>query len=76
MRAIYLYAALSNAALLVVQPEDLLYMIDPVNVPGTFTEYRNWSRKLSNDLCELLKNPDTREVLQALGQGETWRESE
>ncbi len=68
MRAIYLYAALSNAALLVVQPEDLLYMIDPVNVPGTFTEYRNWSRKLNSDLRELLKNPDTREVLQALSK--------
>ncbi len=68
MRAIYLYAAMSNAALLVVQPEDLLYMIDPVNVPGTFAEYRNWSRKLTGDLCELLKQPDTREVLQALNK--------
>jgi len=68
MRAIYLYSALSNAALLVVQPEDLLYMIDPVNVPGTFTEYRNWSRKLSGDVCELLTNPDTQEVLQALNK--------
>jgi len=66
MRAIYVYAALSNAALLVVQPEDLLFMIDPVNVPGTFTEYRNWSRKLTGDVCELLKNPDTQEVLHAL----------
>lgn len=68
MRAIYLYSALSNAALLVVQPEDLLFMIDPVNVPGTFSEYRNWSRKLSGDMCELLSQPDTQEVMHALNK--------
>lgn len=65
-RAAYLYAALSPAALLVVQPEDLLGMIDPVNVPGTSTEHANWQRKLSADLTGTLQRSEVHEVLRAM----------
>jgi 4-alpha-glucanotransferase len=68
MRAAYLYAALSPAALLVAQPEDLMGMIDPVNVPGTSTEHPNWQRKLSEDLADTLKNPEVQEVMCALNK--------
>ncbi len=68
MRAAYLYAGLSRAALLVVQPEDLQNMIDPVNVPGTSTEHPNWQRKLSEDLALTLSNPEVCEVLQAMSK--------
>jgi (1->4)-alpha-D-glucan 1-alpha-D-glucosylmutase len=44
------YLARSNAALLMVQLEDLLLQVDQVNVPGTVDEYPNWRRKLSLDL--------------------------
>ncbi len=68
MRAAYLYTALSKSALLVVQPEDLLGMTDPVNVPGTNTEHANWQRKLSADLCDLLQQPGTQEFMQAMNK--------
>ncbi len=68
MRAAYLYAALSPSALLVVQPEDLQGMTDPVNVPGTSTEHPNWQRKLSEDLAETLSKPDVQEVMRALNR--------
>jgi 4-alpha-glucanotransferase len=45
--ALHLYLARSSTALVALQIEDLLGMIDPVNVPGTFAEYPNWQRKLT-----------------------------
>ena len=68
MRAAYLYAGLSPAGLLVIQPEDLLGMIDPVNVPGTSTEYANWQRKLSADLTQTLQLPEVQELLQVMNK--------
>ncbi|MGE0115635.1 MAG: 4-alpha-glucanotransferase [Steroidobacteraceae bacterium] len=68
MRAAYLYAGLSSAALLVVQPEDLLGMTDPVNVPGTSTEHANWQRKLSADLSDMLQSPEVQEMLHAMNK--------
>ncbi|MGC3981510.1 MAG: 4-alpha-glucanotransferase [Steroidobacteraceae bacterium] len=68
MRAAYLYAALSKSALLVVQPEDLLGMTDPVNVPGTSTEHPNWQRKLGLDLTEMLSQPEVQEIAGALNR--------
>lgn len=66
VRAAYLYAGLSAAALLVVQPEDLLGMIEPVNVPGTSTEHANWQRKLTADLTTTLQQADIQEFMQAM----------
>ncbi len=66
MRAAYLYAGLSRSALLVIQPEDLLHMIDPVNVPGTSTQHANWQRKLSADLSETLQLPEVIELFGAM----------
>ena len=45
--ALHLYLARSRTALVAVQIEDLLGMIEPVNVPGTHHEYPNWQRKVS-----------------------------
>ncbi|MDI5754580.1 hypothetical protein MJL79_31950, partial [Salmonella enterica subsp. enterica serovar Montevideo] len=38
------------SSLLGLQPEDWLDMADPVNVPGTSDQYKNWRRKLSASL--------------------------
>jgi 4-alpha-glucanotransferase len=32
-------------------------MADPVNVPGTSTEYPNWQRKLTHTLEEIFSDP-------------------
>jgi 4-alpha-glucanotransferase len=54
--AIQVYLASSRARIMVVQPEDLLLMEDPVNVPGTSDQHANWQRKLSVDLEEWLES--------------------
>jgi 4-alpha-glucanotransferase len=68
MRAAYLYAGLSKAAVLVIQPEDLQGMIEPVNVPGTSTQYANWQRKLNADLNETLLLAEVQEVFSAMNK--------
>jgi 4-alpha-glucanotransferase len=56
--ALHLYLARSPTTLVALQIEDLLGMIDPVNVPGTDTEYPNWQRKLSANLEDMAARTD------------------
>jgi 4-alpha-glucanotransferase len=65
-RAIHLYLGQSQTSLVLVQPEDLIGMTDPVNVPGTHTEHANWQRKLTLSMREILERDDVRETLKAL----------
>jgi len=57
-RALHVYLARSSTALVALQIEDLLGMIDPVNVPGTDSEYPNWQRKLSADVEDMVVRED------------------
>jgi 4-alpha-glucanotransferase len=57
-QALHLYLARSATALVALQIEDLLGMIDPVNVPGTHTEYPNWQRKVTADLEDIAARAD------------------
>jgi 4-alpha-glucanotransferase len=68
MRAAYMYAGLSRARLLVIQPEDLQGMIDPVNVPGTSTEHPNWQRKVDEDIGKTLQHSEVIEMLNAMNK--------
>jgi len=61
--AIQVYLARSTAALVVLQAEDLLGMMDPVNVPGTSEEHANWQRKMTRDLEEVFASEYVRRVL-------------
>ncbi len=56
--ALQLYLARSPTALVALQIEDLLGMVDPVNVPGTYHEYPNWQRKLNADIEEIAARAD------------------
>jgi 4-alpha-glucanotransferase len=67
-RAIHLYLGISNAALVLVQLEDLIGMTDPVNVPGTHTAHANWQRKLTQPCADILRRNEVVESLQALTQ--------
>jgi 4-alpha-glucanotransferase len=67
-RAMHLYLGLSNAALVLVQLEDLMEMTDPVNVPGTHTEHANWQRKLTQPVEAVLAREEIKEALLALGR--------
>ncbi|MGO9513332.1 MAG: 4-alpha-glucanotransferase [Steroidobacteraceae bacterium] len=57
-QALHMYLALSKTALVALQIEDLLGMIDPVNVPGTNLEYPNWQRKLTADVEDMVNRAD------------------
>jgi 4-alpha-glucanotransferase len=63
-RGIHYHVAMTNSALLGLQPEDWLNMQAPVNVPGTTHEiYPNWRRKLSCSLHEMFHNPEVTSLL-------------
>ena len=46
-----------SSSLLSLQLEDWLQMDKPVNIPGTFNEYPNWKRKLSQSLSSIFDDP-------------------
>ena len=50
MIAAYRYLARSPARIVMLQIEDALGEVTPVNIPGTHQEYPNWRRKLRDDL--------------------------
>jgi 4-alpha-glucanotransferase len=56
--ALQLYLARSPTALVALQIDDLLGMVDPVNVPGTDREYPNWQRKLDADIEDIAVRSD------------------
>jgi 4-alpha-glucanotransferase len=61
--ALHLYLARTSTALVALQIEDLLGMIDPVNVPGTYAEYPNWQRKLTASIEDMEARGDLKERL-------------
>jgi 4-alpha-glucanotransferase len=65
-RAIHEFLARSDAALVVVQAEDLVGMADPVNVPGTSDEHANWQRKMSRGVEAIFADGDVRNLLDAV----------
>ncbi|MGL6312743.1 4-alpha-glucanotransferase [Vibrio sp. WXL103] len=46
----------TSSQLYAVQIEDLLNMRTPANLPGTYDEYENWRRKLSNEIEDCFSN--------------------
>lgn len=60
------HLAAGNSSLLSLQLEDFLEMDQPVNVPGTSDEYKNWRRKLSHNLDAIFANPDIQCLLKEL----------
>ncbi|WP_373767297.1 4-alpha-glucanotransferase [Glaesserella sp.] len=52
-----LYVADTNSVLFGTQPEDWLNMLEPVNIPGTSSEYPNWRRKLSTTTEAIFAEP-------------------
>jgi 4-alpha-glucanotransferase len=65
-RAVHAFLGLSRANVAMIQIEDLIGMSDPVNVPGTDTEYANWQRKVTQDTAEIFARDDARDILAAM----------
>lgn len=66
--ALQKHLAKGTSALLSLQLEDFLEMDQPVNVPGTSDEYRNWQRKLSQNIEQLFANQQVKKLLADLTQ--------
>lgn len=64
--AVHAFLASTASALVAVQAEDLLGMVEPVNVPGTSSEYPNWRRKLSADIDEILSGDSARPIVETM----------
>ncbi|MCT4703443.1 4-alpha-glucanotransferase [Enterobacteriaceae bacterium H20N1] len=65
-RGMQRYIADSNSALLGLQPEDWLGMAEPVNIPGTSYQYKNWRRKLSTSLETMFADEGVNKLLKDL----------
>jgi 4-alpha-glucanotransferase len=55
--AVHRYLARSNTFLAMAQLDDISWEPEPVNMPGTCTEYPNWRRRLGLSLEDLAANP-------------------
>lgn len=64
--ALQQHLATGAQQLLCLQIEDWLEMTQPVNVPGTSTEYPNWRRKLSVELEQWTQQHHISDLLQQL----------
>ena len=65
-RGMQRYIADSHSALLGLQPEDWLDMAEPVNIPGTSDQYKNWRRKLSTTLEKMFADDKVNKLLKDL----------
>ena len=65
---VYAYLARSGSYAALVQLDDVTGEVDPVNLPGSTTQYPNWRRKLSVPLEELLEKPLAKEVVQIVSE--------
>jgi 4-alpha-glucanotransferase len=44
----------------------MIGMLEPVNVPGTSSEYSNWTRRVTMNANEIFARPDVRELCAAM----------
>ncbi|MBE3511589.1 4-alpha-glucanotransferase [Enterobacter cloacae complex sp. I2] len=65
-RGLQRFIADSNSALLGLQPEDWIDMAEPVNVPGTSYQYKNWRRKLSTTLEKMFTDDGVNRLIKDL----------
>lgn len=57
------YVAQVSSGLFGFQPEDWIGMTEPVNIPGTSTQYANWRRRLTENIKDIFANPDIQNLL-------------
>jgi 4-alpha-glucanotransferase len=67
-RAVHVYLARSEAALVTVQLEDMIGMLEPVNVPGTSSEYSNWTRRMTASAAQIFARADVRALATAVSE--------
>lgn len=66
--AVYAYLGRTDCFAALVQLDDITGETDPVNLPGSTSQYPNWQRKLSVTLENLFADPRAQEILKALAK--------
>jgi (1->4)-alpha-D-glucan 1-alpha-D-glucosylmutase len=66
VEAIHAFLAKAPSAVMIVQLEDPLGVVDQINMPGTTEEQPNWRRKMPKDLNELSKHEGILNLTRAL----------
>jgi malto-oligosyltrehalose synthase/4-alpha-glucanotransferase len=66
IESIYRFLARTASCLLMVQPEDLLGVVEQQNVPGTTSEYPNWRRKLPVSAADFFADANVARVVEAI----------
>jgi 4-alpha-glucanotransferase len=46
----------------------MIGMLEPVNVPGTSSEYSNWTRRMTASAAEIFVRDDVRSLAAAMGE--------
>ncbi|MBN1378065.1 MAG: 4-alpha-glucanotransferase [Gammaproteobacteria bacterium] len=64
--AVHCLLAKSRAALMVVQPEDVLLMRNQVNLPGTANQYPNWQRKLTKNSADWIMDVEAARLFEKI----------
>jgi 4-alpha-glucanotransferase len=67
-RAVHVFLARSRAALVTVQLEDMIGMLEPVNLPGTSTQYPNWTRRMTASAADVFARPEVRALTTAVSE--------
>jgi 4-alpha-glucanotransferase len=65
-QAVHAFLGRCNSALVTVQLEDMIGMLEPVNVPGTSSEYPNWTRRMTASARDIFARPDARALAAAM----------
>lgn len=60
------YVANVSSGLFGFQPEDWLGMTEPVNIPGTSTQYANWRRRLNVNVEDIFADTDIQDLLKKI----------
>ncbi|MCR5536314.1 MAG: 4-alpha-glucanotransferase [Succinivibrio sp.] len=68
VKGLQVHMCRSACALYSSQLEDWIGVAKPVNVPGTFREYPNWRRKLTQDLDQIFQSDFVHDLTAAMTQ--------
>ncbi|TCP93370.1 4-alpha-glucanotransferase [Cricetibacter osteomyelitidis] len=62
------YVSNVSSALFGFQPEDWINVSEPVNIPGTSTQYQNWRRRLTVSTDEIFADPTVQNLLHTVNR--------
>jgi 4-alpha-glucanotransferase len=65
-RAVHSFLGSTNAAVAMIQMEDLIGTTMQVNLPGTTNQYPNWRRRLTSNIESIVKDPRVNAIVEAI----------